>query len=51
MNSAALGMLLVLRERAGGDHAKITLKGFNDSLAEILQISRFDKLFTFANKA
>ena len=45
MDSSALGMLLVLRERAGGDKADITLIGFNDEIEQILSISRFKNLF------
>jgi anti-anti-sigma factor len=45
MDSAALGMLLVLRERAGGNKANITLTGYNKSVGLILEISRFEKLF------
>lgn len=45
MDSSALGMLLVLRERAGGDKADITLIGFNDDIEQILSVSRFDNLF------
>lgn len=45
IDSSALGMLLVLRERAGGREAKITLKGYNHSIAKILSLSRFEELF------
>ncbi|RDH86959.1 MAG: anti-anti-sigma factor [endosymbiont of Seepiophila jonesi] len=48
MDSSALGMLLVLRERAGGDKADITLVGFNDEIGQILNISRFENLFKLA---
>ena len=47
MDSAALGMLLILRERAGGLNADITLAGFNHSIRQILQISHFENLFKF----
>jgi anti-anti-sigma factor len=46
MDSAALGMLLVLRERAGGDAADITLKGCSAEIQKILDVSRFAELFT-----
>ena len=49
MDSAALGMLLVLRERAGGNHSDITLTGFNDSVGQILKISRFENLFKISD--
>lgn len=45
MDSAALGMLLVLRERAGGNKSDITLIGYNKSIGQILTISRFEQLF------
>ncbi len=45
MDSAALGMLLVLRERAGGVESDITLSGFNHSISQILEISHFQNLF------
>jgi anti-anti-sigma factor len=46
LDSAALGMLLVLRERAGGDRADITLQGANPSVQQIMDITRFERLFT-----
>ncbi len=45
MDSSALGMLLLLREHAGGDKAKITIKGCQDGLRKVLLIARFDDLF------
>lgn len=45
LDSAALGMLLVLRERAGGDNADILLKGCNPSVQQIMDITRFERLF------
>jgi anti-anti-sigma factor len=45
MDSSALGMLLVLRERAGGDQAEITLAGCHDDIQQILEVSRFQELF------
>jgi len=48
MDSSALGMLLILRERAGGEQAQITLYGAANEVKKILDISGFDKLFTFA---
>lgn len=46
MDSAALGMLLVLRERAGGNSSSIILKGATNTVQKILDISRFEQLFT-----
>jgi anti-anti-sigma factor len=48
MDSAALGMLLVMRDFAGGDSANITLKNYSESLARILQIAHFDELFNLS---
>ncbi len=45
MDSAALGMLLVLRERAGGFNSDITLSGFNSVIKQVLEISHFQNLF------
>jgi len=45
MDSAALGMLLVLRERAGGSNSDITLSGYNQAIRQILEISHFEDLF------
>ena len=45
MDSAALGMLLVLRERAGGLNSDITLSGFNSAIKQVLEISHFQNLF------
>lgn len=46
MDSSALGMLLVLRERTGGDNSLISLTHCNKEIKNILSISNFDKLFT-----
>ncbi|VAX07707.1 hypothetical protein MNBD_GAMMA26-821 [hydrothermal vent metagenome] len=48
IDSAALGMLLVLRERAGGDRANITLGSCRTSIQQIMDISNFAKLFRIA---
>ncbi len=45
MDSSALGMLLVMRERAGGDRADIVLAGAREGISKILTISRFGQLF------
>jgi len=46
MDSSALGMLLVLKERTGGDNSSVLLKNCNKEIKNILAISNFDKLFT-----
>jgi len=45
MDSSALGMLLLLREHAGGDSAKIIISGCRESLRKVFSITQFDKLF------
>ena len=45
MDSSALGMLLLLREHAGGDHAKIEILGCKPEIKKILAIANFQKLF------
>lgn len=47
IDSSALGMLLVMREYAGGDSAKITIKNCNPQIKKILTISNFEKMFAF----
>ena len=48
MDSAALGMLLLLHEYAGGPSAKVTIKQPNQYIRDILEIAKFDKMFTIA---
>ena len=48
IDSSALGMLLLLREHAGNETAKITISGCNDDIKKIFAISNFEKLFTIA---
>ena len=45
MDSSALGMLLLLREHAGGDNAKIQVIGCKEEIKKILLIANFQKLF------
>ena len=46
LDSSALGMLLLLRDHAGGDTASIRLLNCNDDVRKILVISNFGRLFT-----
>ncbi|MGB5325672.1 MAG: STAS domain-containing protein [Pseudomonadales bacterium] len=46
LDSSALGMLLLLRDHAGGDSASIRLINCNDDVRKILVISNFGRLFT-----
>jgi len=48
VDSSALGMLLLLREHAGSDQAKVSINGSNKDVKEILLVSNFDKLFTIS---
>ena len=45
LDSTALGMLLLLRERAGGDRSDITLQGARPEIKKILDITNFKQLF------
>lgn len=45
MDSSALGMLLLLRDYAGGESAKIELIRCKSEIKNILEISNFQKLF------
>lgn len=45
LDSSALGMLLVLRERCGGDRADIVLRGAHAGIQQVLSVSRFQHLF------
>lgn len=45
LDSSALGMLLLLREHAGGDEAKIQIINSSDEIRKIFDISNFNRLF------
>ena len=45
LDSSALGMLLLLRDHAGGDHARIQIVNCNTDVKKILSISNFEQLF------
>lgn len=45
IDSSALGMLLLLRDHAGGDESDIRLVNSSADVRKILAISNFDKLF------
>ncbi|MGC9385817.1 MAG: STAS domain-containing protein [Hydrogenovibrio sp.] len=45
MDSSALGMLLLLREKLGGQSSKIEFVNVNDDVMKILQVAKFDQLF------
>lgn len=46
LDSSALGMLLLLRDHAGGDNANVTIRNCNRDVKKILTISNFEKLFS-----
>ncbi|HBF07468.1 MAG TPA: anti-anti-sigma factor, partial [Gammaproteobacteria bacterium] len=43
---SALGMLLLLRDHAGGDTSHIEIVNCNNDVKKILTISNFEQLFT-----
>lgn len=45
LDSSALGMLLLLRDHAGGDSASVEILKCNPDVRKILTISNFDQLF------
>jgi len=45
IDSSALGMLLILREKAGGSDASIILSNCKPATLELLRMSRCDELF------
>lgn len=46
LDSSALGMLLALRDYAGGDDAKISIINCNSDIKKILVITKLDELFS-----
>ena len=45
VDSSALGMLLLLRDHAGGDESDVRIVNCNPDVRKIFAISNFDKLF------
>ena len=45
LDSSALGMLLALRDYAGGDAGQIEIKNCNPDVKKILVITKLDELF------
>lgn len=45
LDSSALGMLLLLRDHAGGDNADISIVNSNEEILKVLTVSNFDQLF------
>ena len=48
MDSSALGMLLMLREHIDSSAVKVKIKGCQPAIRQILEISKFEKLFDIA---
>lgn len=46
LDSSALGMLLALRDYAGGENADISVINCNQDVKKILVITKLDELFT-----
>jgi anti-anti-sigma factor len=46
MDSAALGMLLQLREHAGNSKGAVRLRNAQPTIKDILAVAHFDQLFT-----
>ncbi len=46
MDSSALGMLLLLREHAGGDDADIRVVNANDELRNTFRVAGLDRMLT-----
>ncbi len=46
LDSSALGMLLVLRDKVGENKSAVKIKNAKPDVVKILQIANFDKLFT-----
>lgn len=45
LDSSALGMLLLLRDHAGGDSSDVKIVNCNQDVRKILTISNFEQLF------
>lgn len=45
LDSSALGMLLLLRDHAGGDSGRVRIVNCNADVRKILTISNFEQLF------
>lgn len=45
LDSSALGMLLLLRESAGGENSNISIVNCNPEISDILKIANFQQMF------
>ncbi len=48
LDSSALGMLLLLREKAGGDNANINITRCRPDIIEMLKMANFQTMFNIA---
>lgn len=46
LDSSALGMLLLLREKAEGHGKRVVLSGLQGTVKQVLDVANFGKLFT-----
>ncbi|MDX1796038.1 MAG: STAS domain-containing protein [Hydrogenovibrio sp.] len=46
MDSSALGMLLMLREKTHSDASRVELVNVNDDVMKILKVAKFEQLFS-----
>lgn len=46
LDSSALGMLLMLREKAGASQKELALSNCHGTVRQVLDIANFDKLFS-----
>lgn len=45
MDSSALGMLLLMREKAGGDSARVRIRVSNPEIRKVLEVANFGRMF------
>ncbi len=50
MDSSALGMLLLLRDRTGGDKSRVLIVNVGPEVMETLKVANFDQLFNIQSK-
>ena len=48
VDSSALGMLLILREKMGGDRGAVKITNASSEVKKVLEIANFNQLFTLA---
>lgn len=46
VDSSALGMMLLLREHAGGERARIRVQGCSAAIKSVFDVSNFGRLFS-----